>query len=203
MKWSWSVGCSLGNASTRLVLCADRLSADHVNLLPSRLMCHDVGEKRYELIRRVPRRGFAYHFAGLRIERRVQRQRAGPLVLKPKPFGSSRRQRQHRIVAIEGLNRRRLASTQNTAACPGEVQVQPDDVGSLLLEVRIVGAHVALQPVRLQPVLVPHPRHQSCATPLSLPARRRVLRCVLPSVGGLRVALRIFASTLGVHRNGF
>ncbi len=31
----------------------------------------------------------------------------------------------------------------------------------------------------------------------------RVLRSVLPSVGGLRVALRIFASALVVQRHGF
>ncbi|MCY4376749.1 MAG: hypothetical protein OXC31_23595, partial [Spirochaetaceae bacterium] len=63
----------------------------------------------------------------------------------------------------------------------------------------IVGAHVALQPVWLQPVLAPHPCHH----PPSLAAKRRVLQCVDPSVGGLRVALRILASTLGVQRNGF
>ena len=36
----------------------------------------------------------------------------------------------------------------------------------------------------------------------SFAAKRRVLQCVEPSVGGLRVALRILASTLGVQRNG-
>ena len=178
-----------------LSLVRRQVVGDHVNLLTSRLMRHDVGEKRYELLRGVPRRGLAYHFAGLRIERRVQRQRAVPVVLQPMPFGSSRRQRQHRIVAIERLNRRLLVHAEHRRV-RRRVQVQPDDVGSLLLEVRIVGAHVALQPVRLQPMLVPHPRHHHVRHPqlgrqaASAPVRAAIGRRLAGRVEDLCLHLR-------------
>jgi hypothetical protein len=39
------------------------------------------------------------------------------------------------------------------------VQIQPDDICGLPLEVWIIGSHVALEPMRSKPVLAPHTRH--------------------------------------------
>src|SRR5215469_17752710 len=39
------------------------------------------------------------------------------------------------------------------------VDVQPNDVGRFALEVRIIRYHVAVEPLRLQSVLCPYPRH--------------------------------------------
>jgi len=74
---------------------------DHIDLLAGRLMRHDVAQKRYELLSGVSRRGLAEHLSGLRVERRVLRQRAAPVVLEPVPFSATGRWRQHRVVAIE------------------------------------------------------------------------------------------------------
>ena len=66
---------------------------DYVDLLATRLVDHDVGEERDELGGGVPRRRFAEHLAGLRIEGGIQRQRAVTKVLKAMAFGPARRER--------------------------------------------------------------------------------------------------------------
>lgn len=43
------------------------------------------------------------------------------------------------------------------------VQIQANDVSRLLLEVRVVGGHVALDAVRLEPMFAPHPCHHHVA----------------------------------------
>ena len=63
-----------------------KVDGDQEDLLPSRLMRHDVAQKRHELLRGVPRRSLADHLAGLCIEGREQRERAVPVVLEPVPF---------------------------------------------------------------------------------------------------------------------
>src|SRR4051812_16364696 len=55
---------------------------DHVDFFALGLVGNDVGEEGHELGRRVARGGLAKHFAGLGVERRVQRQRAMAVVLK-------------------------------------------------------------------------------------------------------------------------
>ena len=64
-------------------------------------------------------------------------------------------------------------------------------------------SNVALQPVIAAAGACSTPAPPSFADTPSLAAKRRVLQCVDPSVGGLRVALKIFAGTLGVQRNGY
>jgi hypothetical protein len=91
---------------------------DHVDLLTARLVDHDVGEEGDELRGGVPLRGLAQDFASLRIEGGVQGQGAMPVVLKSVPFGASRRERQHRIFAIKGLNGRFLIAPFVIAVLP-------------------------------------------------------------------------------------
>ena len=123
-----------------------------------RLVDDDVGQERDELGGGVLRGGLAEHLAGLGIERRVQRQRAVTVVLKAVPLCASRRAWRHRVLAVQRLERRLLIDTEHRRM-RRRVQVQPDDVRRLLLEVRIIGRHVAIEPLRLEPVLGPDPRH--------------------------------------------
>src|SRR6218665_2545195 len=85
---------------------------DDVDFLAARLMGHDVGEEGDELGRGMPRGGLAQHFAGLGIEGGVQGERSMPEVLKAMTLCTPRRERQHRVFAIERLNRRLLVDTE-------------------------------------------------------------------------------------------
>ena len=150
----------------------------------ARLVDDDVRQERDELCGSVSSGSLAEYLTGLGVERRVQGQRAVPEVFKAVPLGASRREWQHRILAVQRLNRRLLIHTEHRRM-RRRVQIQPNDVGSLLLKIRIVGRHVAVQPLRLEAVLGPHPRHhhvtdlelcsQPARAPLSRPVRRRML----------------------------
>ena len=61
----------------------------------------------------MPRHGAADDLARLRIERRVQRQRAVPVVLEPVAFSASGRERQQRINPVERLDRRLLVNAED------------------------------------------------------------------------------------------
>src|SRR5271169_6425227 len=94
----------------------------------------------------------------------------------------SRREWQHQILAVERLDRRLLIHTEHRRM-RRRVQIQPNDVGGLPPKVRIVGGHVAVEPLGLESVLGPHPCHhhvtdlelrsQPARAPLSRPVRRR------------------------------
>lgn len=128
---------------------------DHMGLLAARLVEHDVGEKGHELGRGVRRSGLAQQLAGLGIEGSVHGERAVAVVLKAVPLEAPRRQRQHRIFTIKCLNMRLFIHAEGRRV-RGWVQVQPDDICRLLLEVRIVRGHVALETAGLKSVLAPH-----------------------------------------------
>lgn len=139
----------------------------------------------------LPRRRFAEHLASLGIEGGIQRQRPVAKVLKAVPFGPARRERQHRIPAIQCLDRRLLVDAEH-GGMRRRIQVQPDDIRGLFLKVGIVRGHVALDPVRLEPMLAPHPCHHHVAhvqmrgqfarAPVGRPTRRRAA-CRLQNPG--------------------
>ena len=157
---------------------------NHVDLFSAWLVDNDVRQERHKLRRRVSHGRLAEHFACLGVERRVQGQRAVPEILKPVPLGASRREWQHRILAVQRLDRGLLIHTEHRRM-RRRVQIQPNDVGGLLLKIRVVARHVAVQPLRLEAVLGPHPRHhhvtdlelrsQPARAPLRRPVRRRTL----------------------------
>ena len=103
------------------------------------------------------------------------------LVLKAVPLEAPRRERQHRIFAIKCLNMSLFIHAEDRRVC-GRVQVQLDDICRLLLEVRIIRGHVALETVGLQAVLAPHSGDHHVADnkalpePSGAPVRRAVLR---------------------------
>jgi len=131
---------------------------DHVNLLTGGLARHDVGQKGDELFRGVPVCRLAQHFPCLGIERGVERQRTVPVIFEPMPFRPPRRQRQHWILAVEGLDRRFLVNTKHGRLL-WRIQVETDNVSGLALELRVSGRHIALQPVGLEPMLRPDSGH--------------------------------------------
>jgi len=106
----------------------------------------------------VPRRGFAQHLAVFGVERGVQRQRTMAVVLKAVPLGPVARQRQHRVLAVERLDRRLLVDAEHRRM-GRRVHIQSNDIGRLALEFGIVRGHLAVAPLRLQSVLCPDPRY--------------------------------------------
>ena len=112
-------------------LVGGEIVGDDVDFFAARLVHDDIGKEGDEFSRGVPRRGLAQYLSVLGIEgrvERVERERSMPVVLKAMPLGSSRRQRQHRIKPIEGLN------------------------GGLFVKVRIVRSHVPIEPMGLEAV---------------------------------------------------
>ena len=87
----------------RRALVRREIVRDHMDLFAARLIDRDVSEKGNKLREGVSLCGPAQHFASLRIEGDIQRQRAMPVVLKALSFGASRREQQQRIFAIKGL----------------------------------------------------------------------------------------------------
>ena len=172
---------------------------DDVNL-PARGCVATTPQEGDEVRARVPRDGLADHFAGLRIERGVERQRAVAEVFKAVTFGAAGRQRQHRVEPVERLNRRLFVDGKDDRVLR-RIQIQPDHVRRLLLEIRIVRPHVAFEPMRLQAGAAPRPRDEHVAD-FSTVASLRVLQCVLPSGGACRVFSRIRASIAGVRTRG-
>jgi hypothetical protein len=77
----------------------------------------------------VPRHRLPDDLAGPGVERGVQQKRAVPVVLKAAPLGAARRQGQHRIQAIEGLNGRPLVGRKDDGVLRRlEIQAQ-DELG--------------------------------------------------------------------------
>ncbi len=157
---------------------------NHVDFFAARLVDDDVRQKGDEFRGRVSRGGLAEYLAGLGVKRRVQGQRAVAKVFKAVALGAPRREWQHRILAVQRLDRGFLIHRENRRMRRW-VKIQPNDVGSLLLKFRVVGGHVAIQTLRLEAVLGPHARHhhmtdrelrsQPARAPLRSPVRRPML----------------------------
>lgn len=91
--------------------------ANHLTLVRRQIVQNDVdfprrrpfdhlGEELDKLLAGVTGGGLAEYFAGLRIQRRIQRQRAVTVVFKPWRSARPGRKRQYRIEPVEHLNRR-------------------------------------------------------------------------------------------------
>ena len=72
--------------------------------------------------------------------------------------------RQHRVEAIESLNRGLLIDTEHRGVLR-RIDVEPDHIGGLALEVWIIRGHVALQPMGLKPGAPPDPRDHHMIDP--------------------------------------
>ena len=77
------------------------------------------------------------------------------VILKSVTFCPTGGERKNRIQTIESLNRGLFIDAKDSRMLRG-MDVETDDVGGLGLEIRIVGCHVALQPVGLQARTLPY-----------------------------------------------
>ena len=135
---------------------------DDVNIPPSGLSHHDVGQERDELLAGMARRGFADDGAGLGVEGCIQREGAMPIVFKPVAFSASRRQGQDRVEPVEGLDMGFLVHAEDRGVLRG-IHVKPNNVSGLRFKVWIIRRHVPGEPVRLQTGPFPDPRHHHVA----------------------------------------
>jgi hypothetical protein len=72
----------------------------------------DLAQKCHELLGGVTGGGLTKDVAAFGVERSIERERAMTLVLKAAALGPPRRERQHRVEAIERLNRGLLVDTE-------------------------------------------------------------------------------------------
>jgi len=135
---------------------ADRLSfvggeivEDDVNLLPRRAQGYDFLEKGNELAAGVTGSGSAVDAAGGGIERRIQGERAVPVVLEAVTFGASGRERQDRIETIQGLNGGLRIDAEHGCVLR-RTQIEAEDVRGFGFELGIVAGHVAFEAVGFQ-----------------------------------------------------
>ncbi len=135
-------------------LVAAHVVADHMDFLVLVMIGHDVFQEPYELLTGVTLCCLAHDFASGRVQCCEQAQRSIALVFKAVTLGTSGRQRQLPVLAVQRLNSSLLIDTEHDGMF-GRLQVQTDDLGRLALKVRIIRDHVGVQPVGAYPVLAP------------------------------------------------
>lgn len=145
------------------LVCGEVVEND-VDFLVGRLTGDEIFEEGDELLTGVAADGLAQDFSGFGVERGVQRQGTVADVLEAMALGSSRGERQDRVFAIESLDGRLLIDTEDGGML-GRVDIQAQDVGGFALEVGIVGCHVALHAMGLDPVLLPGAGHHHVMDP--------------------------------------
>jgi hypothetical protein len=141
-------GCRARKSSTSLVLLGREIVRDNVDLACTRLGGHDLGQKVHELGAGMVWGGLAKDFPASGIKGGVKRKGAVTVILKVMRLGSARRKRQDRIQAAQGLDRRLFVDAKDGGMIR-RIQIEPDNVGGLFLEVGIIAEHVTAQPVRL------------------------------------------------------
>src|SRR5437016_1104657 len=86
----------------------------------------------------------------------VERKRSMTVVLESMSFGPAGRKRQNRVQAIQRLDGALLVNAEYSGV-HRRFEVQADDIGGFLFELRIIAGHVAARTVGLQPKLAPYP----------------------------------------------
>src|ERR1700728_4258161 len=128
---------------------------DNMDLPAFGFQRNDLAEKGHKLLGGMVGGGLTQDFAAFGVQRSIERERAMPIVLEAVAFGSPRAKRQHRVEAVERLDGGLLIDAKYCGALR-RIDVQPDHVGGLTLEVRISGGQVALQPMGLKPGALPN-----------------------------------------------
>ena len=128
---------------------------DDVNLLPFGLARNYLTKESNKLFTGVPVSCLPNHLSRLSVECPIERKRPMSVVLKPMSLSPSGRQRKYRIQAVQRLNSCLLIYAKHGCVLR-RVHVQPDDVGCFGFKVRVIGDHVALNPVWLQLSSPPH-----------------------------------------------
>ena len=148
----------LEELTDRLSFVRGEIVQDDVNLLPRGAQGYDLLQKGDELTAGMAGGGFAVDATGGGIERRIQGERAVPVVLEAVAFGASRRERQHGIETVQGLNGGLLINAEHGGVLR-RAQIEAEDVGRFGFELGIVAGHVTFETVRLQARFSPNPMH--------------------------------------------
>lgn len=158
---------------------------DHMNGLPPRPMGHEIRQERDELARGVPLGGAPKDLPSPCVEGRIERQGPVPGIFKAVPFRPARGEGQDRIQPIQRLDRRFLIDAEDGGMLR-RVQIQPNNLGRLVLEVGIVRRQVPLQPMRLEAMPSPDPGDHHMREPKHLrqPSRTPVGRPILRPAAG-------------------
>src|SRR6266446_1711866 len=119
------------------------------------LALHDLGQKIDKLRAGVAGTGFRQHLSGLSVQSAVERKGSMAVVLEAMPLSAAWRKRQHRVQAIQRLDGAFLVYAEDSGVRRW-VEIQADDVGGFLFELRIITGHITARPVRLEPKLPPH-----------------------------------------------
>lgn len=127
---------------------------DDVDLFTSWLACDGLRKESNELGGGVAGSRLAENADGFRVQSRVQAKRPVPKVFEAMALRSAGRERKDRIETVQCLNGRLFIYAEDRRMCR-RLQIQADDVSSLLLEMRIVGRHVTLDPMRFKTMLCP------------------------------------------------
>ncbi len=127
---------------------------DQMQLAVTGELAIEEAQELQELLMAVPRQALADDAAVERAERGEQGRRAVALVVMGHRAGATALDREARLGAIQGLDLALLINAQHDRLLR-RVEVEPDDVGQLLAEPRIVRQLEGADTVRLQAVSVP------------------------------------------------
>ena len=147
---AWMLGEPL---SDRRVLVGAVVVADQVDLFAPVLSVEDL-EEGQELLMRVLTEAALGDLAGGDLQSRKETGGSVPNVVVSHPCGKARAHRQDRLRAIQRLDLRLLVDAEHQRLLR-RVQIEPDDVGHLSIEVRIRAELEGFHSMRLQPVLLP------------------------------------------------
>jgi hypothetical protein len=133
--------------------------SDDMDLASAGLGGHDLGQKVDKLGAGMALSGLAEDFSASGIKGRIKGKSSVAVILKTMSLGPAWRKGQNRIQAVQGLDRGLFIDTKDGGMIR-RVQIEPDNVGGLFLEVGILAQHVTAQPVRLKAVPSPNPRNR-------------------------------------------
>src|SRR5215210_498874 len=140
----------------RLGFVGRKIVEDHLDLPSRGLSRDDIGKESHEFRTGVSGRRLAQDLSAGGVQGGVEREGAMAKVFKAVPFRSPRREWEHRVEPVEGLNRGLLVDAENRRM-RGGLEVKTNDGRRLGLEGRIVTCHVVAAAMGLQSRLGPDP----------------------------------------------
>lgn len=175
---------------------------NHVDFATCWLTTYDLRKEVDELATGMAHAGFGQHLAGLSVQSAVKRKGSMAVVLEAMSFGPAGRKWQNRVQSIERLDGALLVDAEYSGV-QWWFEVQPDDIGGFLFELRIIAGHVAARTVGLQPKLPPYPTDrrltdtQLLCKPITAPMGRSVGRSAPGQFQNARFGLRSATAMLG------
>jgi hypothetical protein len=132
---------------------------DQVDFLARGSRGHDFLEKADELLVGVAAGSASDNLAAAGLEGGLKGEGAVTEILKPMTLSPSRRERQHGIEPVEGLDGGLFVHAED-GGMGRRGQIESNDLGGFRFESGIVGSHEVAQPMRLQPVAPPDASHR-------------------------------------------